>query len=93
MGGRAEPASEMESRMLSCMEVTEKTSDFIEGGVGVVSRLRINMHLLACKHCRRFVRQMRATIAILRQSGDTPSLVAVDARLLNAFRARGRPRE
>ena len=88
MVGRAERGSKMESRVLSCSAVTEKTSDFIDGNVGVLSRFQMKLHLLTCKHCRRFVRQMRGTIAVLRQSGDKPPVAAVDAGLLSAFRAR-----
>ncbi|QBQ55277.1 zf-HC2 domain-containing protein [Nitrosococcus wardiae] len=50
--------------MLSCREVTEKASDYLENTPPYRQRLGIRLHLLLCHHCRRYLRQLRAvTIA------------------------------
>ncbi|MBA3817835.1 MAG: anti-sigma factor [Deltaproteobacteria bacterium] len=62
----------------------------------VRKRVAFRMHLAMCQHCRRFVRQLRATIALLRHV-DAPAEpaepVAVDDSVLAAFRARRPQRE
>lgn len=49
--------------MISCQDITEKTSYFIDGKLSLWQRLQWWMHLLICHHCRQFVRQFRLTIA------------------------------
>ena len=79
--------------MLSCSEVTEKTSDFLDGDLGLVARAEVWMHLIVCRHCRRFVRQMRATVAMLRRAGGWAGPAEVDARLIGALRERAKARK
>ncbi|XOV88216.1 MAG: anti-sigma factor [Pseudomonadota bacterium] len=51
--------------MLTCKEVCENASDAIEEKPGFSRRLGLGLHLLICKHCRRFLRQLRvATSAV-----------------------------
>ena len=76
--------------MLNCREVTNRASDLIEGDLDVVTRLKIKAHLLACRHCRRFVRQMRATVALLGSGGDDESPAPVGDDLLAAYKAKTR---
>ena len=46
--------------MLSCKEVTRRlASDALEGG-GWWRRLSVRLHLLMCRHCRRYAFQMRS---------------------------------
>lgn len=51
--------------MLSCREVTETASDYLERDLGWWARLQFQMHLTMCRHCRRYMRQLRATIGLL----------------------------
>ncbi len=76
--------------MLNCREVTNRASDLIEGDLDLVTRLKIRAHLLACRHCRRFARQMRATVALLGHGGDDESSAPVDDDLLDAYKAKTR---
>ena len=71
---------------LTCKELVELVSDYIEGALPPHERTRFDMHLRQCPHCTRYVEQMRDTIRItgaLRESDVTPE--AKDA-LLAAFR-------
>jgi predicted anti-sigma-YlaC factor YlaD len=52
--------------MLRCRDVAELMSDYLDGTVGWRRRLSIRLHLMMCGMCRRYMRQMRATIALLR---------------------------
>jgi predicted anti-sigma-YlaC factor YlaD len=53
--------------MLTCKEITELVTDYLEGRMSLADRMRFQMHLGMCKHCRAYLRQMKATVAILGQ--------------------------
>lgn len=73
--------------MLSCREMTELASSFHEGTLGFGQRLKFRLHLAMCDACRRYLRQLEATIGALRQSAPAtePAPAAVDAAA-QAFR-------
>ncbi|MGE0397041.1 MAG: anti-sigma factor [Kofleriaceae bacterium] len=48
--------------MLSCQQLTEIVTDYLEGRMSLGDRLRFQMHLGMCKHCRAYLRQMKLTI-------------------------------
>ena len=73
--------------MLKCREVTDRASELIDGDLDLVTRLRVRAHLVACRECRRFIRQMRATVELLGsldRSGERPA----DERLVAAYRSK-----
>lgn len=45
--------------MLSCKEVTQLVSQSLDGRLGWRARVGVRLHLLVCRACVRFVRQMR----------------------------------
>ncbi|HZA49818.1 MAG TPA: zf-HC2 domain-containing protein [Myxococcaceae bacterium] len=51
--------------MLSCQQITDLVTDFLEGRLGLADRARVVMHLGMCRHCWRYVRQMKVAIATL----------------------------
>lgn len=51
--------------MLTCRDVTEKTSSYVDGELSLVSRLGMRLHLAMCQHCRLFVRQFEAGLKML----------------------------
>ncbi len=53
--------------MLSCKDINQKASLYIDGELTIRQRLAVGFHLLMCVHCRRYVRQLAATINTLRQ--------------------------
>lgn len=69
--------------MLSCKELVAHSSDFLDGQLSFRERLAVRTHLAMCRHCRRFIRQMRLSQAVLRRLPDTPipELDALSARL------------
>jgi predicted anti-sigma-YlaC factor YlaD len=51
--------------MLSCRDVTELVTDYLERTLPWRRRLSIRLHLRKCDACRRYIDQMRKTIRLL----------------------------
>jgi len=45
--------------MTSCREVTRKLASDEVAGAGLGARASVWIHLLMCRHCRRYARQLR----------------------------------
>lgn len=58
--------------MLNCREITEHTSEYLDGRLPWAGRLTVRMHLLLCWSCRQYVRQMQTVIAALKQLPSGP---------------------
>jgi len=54
--------------MLNCKDMTTEAQSFVDGELGLWQRLQVRFHLLICKYCRRYLRQLRLTIGTLQQS-------------------------
>ena len=48
--------------MLNCREVVDGADQLLDGSMSRRQRLAIKMHLLMCRHCRRYVRQLRTLV-------------------------------
>jgi hypothetical protein len=72
--------------MLSCKELVAHSSDFLDGQMS----LRMRLHLMICKNCRCFIRQMRLSQAVLRRlpQEQSPELDALAAKLTELRRKR-----
>lgn len=70
--------------MLSCRQVTERSSALLDGELNARERLAVRMHLLMCVHCRRFQRHLQSLVAALgrHEPSDSVNQVFVD-RLLD----------
>lgn len=69
--------------MLRCDHVAEEASALIDGNLSRWHALRLRMHLLMCKSCDRFVRQMRITKSLTESVDESaPSPDAAIDRLL-----------
>jgi predicted anti-sigma-YlaC factor YlaD len=53
--------------MLRCKELTEVATDYLEGDLSRMERLRVRIHLWMCRHCRTYLDQMRKVVELLRQ--------------------------
>jgi predicted anti-sigma-YlaC factor YlaD len=56
--------------MLSCKEMSEVITEYLEGRMSMADRMRFRMHIGMCKHCRAYLKQMKATVEAL---GQLPS--------------------
>ena len=70
---------------LTCQELVELVTDYLEGALPQAERARFEAHVAACEGCDRYVEQIRATVDLTRR---TRALVAGPeiTALLEAFR-------
>ena len=76
---------------LSCAEVVDLVTDYLEGRLPPEERRRFDEHVTGCDGCVAYLEQMRATIATsgrLRAVDLPPEL---EERLLRSFRDRRSP--
>ena len=52
--------------MLTCQQMTTLITDFLEGRLPFMDRARFQLHIGMCKNCRRYLRQMKLSVAALR---------------------------
>ncbi len=76
----------MGKTMMTCREVTDLVTEYLERRLGWQDRLRFQLHIGMCRHCRAYLRQMKATV---RLSGKVPSEAPppeVEAELVDRFK-------
>lgn len=74
--------------MLTCREVTERVTDYLERDLSWRQRLQFRLHLLMCGVCRRYVAQMQLTTDLIRRLRDEPvPAPPLDPALREAFRS------
>ncbi|MEW6324749.1 MAG: zf-HC2 domain-containing protein [Nitrospirota bacterium] len=82
---------------MTCKELTELITDYLEGKLAFWDRVRLQWHIGLCAACRAYLRQMRQTIRTLGMLPEEPIPPAVRDELLERFRdwkqARGKPAE
>jgi anti-sigma factor RsiW len=71
---------------LSCAELVELVTDYIEGGLPQVERARFEEHLTVCEGCVNYLDQMRTTIALTGQLRTDDLSPEMHAELVSAFR-------
>jgi len=76
--------------MLTCRDVTERVTDYVEGEMPFGQRVSVWMHLAMCRHCRAYLRQYRDTITTLNQLPAEPPPPECRDELLRRFRERKR---
>lgn len=76
--------------MMRCHEIAERASDLIDGNLSRSEAIRLRMHLLICKGCARFLRQMRTTKHLIEVVGDTAGPAADDATLDTILKRAGK---
>lgn len=61
--------------MLTCQQLTEAVTAYLEGTMPRGRRFQIWLHIQLCKHCRRYFRQIRQT---MKATGQVPPLEMPD---------------
>ena len=59
----------MNATALSCQELVELVTDYLEGALPEAERIRFDDHLGGCDGCSAYLSQMRATIVADRSAG------------------------
>lgn len=68
--------------MVLCRDVTEMTTEYLEGTLPLHRRVAMRFHLSICSMCRRYMRQVRQTIGLLGILPPEPVPEAVENRLV-----------
>ena len=68
--------------MLKCRDVTEMTTDYLEGDLTLPQRVGMRWHLSFCSFCRRHLKQVRATISLLRAMPPEPLAKLTEDRIV-----------
>ncbi len=72
--------------MLTCRELTELVTEYLEGKLSIGQRLRFEMHIGLCRHCRAYLRQMKQTVQTLGKLPEESVPPEAINQLLQRFR-------
>lgn len=72
--------------MLTCQEVTELVTDYLEGRQSMMQRLRFQMHLGMCRHCRAYLKQMKTTVDTIGRLPNESIPPEMSKEVLDRFR-------
>jgi anti-sigma factor RsiW len=75
-----------EAEPLSCQELVELVTDYLEGALPADERARFEAHLAGCHGCRAYLDQMRQTIAAVGALSEEAIPQPARDDLLTAFR-------
>jgi anti-sigma factor RsiW len=76
----------MSTTQLTCHEVVELVTDYLEGALPDADRRRVEDHLSTCDGCTRYLEQMRETIRLTGMLTEEQIPEDQKAALLEAFR-------
>ena len=71
---------------LTCQELVELVTDYLDGALSDADRARFEAHLAECEPCERHLDQIRMTIATLGRVGDDDVPAPARDELMAAFR-------
>ena len=71
---------------LSCQELVELVTDYLEGALSEEERLRFDHHIGRCDGCKVYLEQMRVTVSLLGHLPRAALSPHAEAELLEAFR-------
>jgi hypothetical protein len=74
--------------VLTCKQVTERASRYIDADLGCTERAGIRMHLAMCGACSRYLQQMRTTLGLLPAAAITTTSEAADEQAAELVMAR-----
>jgi anti-sigma factor RsiW len=75
-----------ELEQLSCQELVELVTDYLEGVLPDADRGRLEEHLETCDGCRDYVEQIRTTVALSGETTTASLTPDAEQRLLAIFR-------
>jgi anti-sigma factor RsiW len=76
----------MSQRALTCHEVVELITDYLEGALPPDDRRRVEEHLAGCDGCTHYLEQMRETIRLTGMLTEEQVPEEQQRALLDAFR-------
>lgn len=79
--------NDLHTTELTCREMVEVMSDYLEGALADRDRALFEQHLVLCDGCTAYLDQMRRTVALIGRLRQTALDPAFRGRLLETFRA------
>lgn len=76
----------MAAAELTCIELIEIVTDYLEGALPPAERSRFEAHLAGCDGCTRYLDQMRQTIRLTGRLAEDQLTPEARSDLLAAFR-------
>ena len=76
----------MAVREISCQEIVELVTDYLEGALPESERARFEAHLGECDGCSGYLEDMRGLVGTLHETPEPPPDPATRDALLRAFR-------
>jgi anti-sigma factor RsiW len=71
---------------MTCREVVELMTEYLEETLSAADRARFEDHLAGCKGCTAYLAQLRTTMRILGTLPEEPMSEPLKAELMAAFR-------
>jgi anti-sigma factor RsiW len=71
---------------VTCREVVELMTDYLDGYLSAADRARFENHIGGCDGCRAYLAQLRTARSLIGRAGYEPVPETVKAELMNAFR-------
>jgi anti-sigma factor RsiW len=71
---------------LSCQEIVELVTDYLEGSLSADDRARFESHINACRHCRHHLHHMNITLRVVGNLHEESLPPAAMNELIGAFR-------
>jgi anti-sigma factor RsiW len=76
----------MAVREISCQEIVELVTDYLEGSLPRAELKAFEAHLAGCPHCTNYLDQMRQTLRITGRLTEEALAPELRSKLLDAFR-------
>jgi anti-sigma factor RsiW len=74
------------AEQLSCQELVELVTDYLDGALPPAERVRFDAHIAGCDGCTGYLEQIRATITLTGTLAPEQLAPEAEAALLEAFR-------
>lgn len=72
--------------VLACQDLVELVTDYLEGALDDLTRMRFEQHLALCDGCSAYLEQMRATVDLVGRLHEDHLSEPARSKLLEAFR-------
>jgi anti-sigma factor RsiW len=74
------------SEYLTCSELVELVTDYLDGALSPADRARFEEHVLTCPPCRSHITQLRRTVDVLGRLTPEALPAEIESDLVKAFR-------
>jgi anti-sigma factor RsiW len=76
----------MTSHVLTCGELVELVTEYLEGALSATQRARFEAHLARCPDCTIYLQQIEQTVYVLGELREDSIAIEAKRELLDVFR-------